>query len=324
MPPPPPPPSYARARLWLGISGVGAFVLLAAFALALDWPRQLAEAGYALPTAIAAYLLLSLPLDLLGGYLLPRRYQRPTPTLPAFLARLLCAQLVHAAFLYLAANALEAAAAEAGLPGLLAAAAAGMLALLLARPLVAPLLGGRAPLSAMAALRLRAAAQNGSRLRGILVALAWNLAGLAVSASATGADLSRPDGILTLACGFTLWSFLGLLILPSLSRPAVLATDRALLARGVTRAALEASIREVDKEQDDEPVRAPWVERIFHPIPSVSVRLAALDRPAAPRWGADEAARLTLYLSWACLGLLSRAVHCNSGRPDYWVYLPRD
>jgi len=266
---PPPTPTYARARLWLGISGVGAFVLLAAFALAFDWPGHLAEAGHGLPTAVAAYLLLSLPLDLLGGYLLPRRYQRPTPPLPAFLARLLRAQLVHAAFLWLAANALQAAAAEAGLPGLLAAAAAGMLALLLARPLVATLLGGRSPLSAMAALRLRAAAQNGSRLRGILVALAWNLAGLAVSASATGADLSRPGGILTLACG-------------------------------------------------------PWVERIFHPIPSVAVRLAALDCPASSRWGADEAARLTLYLSWACLGLLSRAVHCNSGLPEYWVYLPRD
>jgi hypothetical protein len=316
--------SYARARLYLGITGVGAFVLLAASGLALDWPRQLAEAGHGLPTLLAAYLLLSLPLDLLGGYLLPRRFGRRTLTLSAYLAQLLRAQLLHAALLWLAASALGAAASEAGLPGLLAAAAVGMLTLLLARPLVATLLGGRSPVSDMAALRLRAAAQNGSRLRGILVALAWNLAGLAVAASLTGADLARPHGIVTLACGFTLWSFLGLLLLPSLSRPAVLATDRALLARSVTRAALEAAIRAVDQEQDDEPVRAPWIERIFHPIPSVAVRLAALDRPASPRWGADEAARLTLYLSWACLGLLSRAVHCNSGRPEYWVYLPRD
>lgn len=324
MPPPPPTISYARARLLLGITGVGAFVLLAAFALALDWPRQLADAGHGVPTALAAYLLLSFPLDLLGGYLLPRRYHRPTPTLPAFLARLLRAQLLHAAFLWLAATALTAAAAEAGLPGLLAAAAAAMLTLLLARPLVASILGGRAPVSAMTTLRLRAAAQNGSRLRGILVALTWNLAGLAIAAFTTGADLARPDAPLTLACGFTLWSFLGLLLLPSVSRPAVLATDRALLSRGVTRATLESAIRQHDQQEDDEPVRAPWIERIFHPIPSVAVRLATLDRSTSPGWGADEAARLALYLSWACLGLLSRAVHCNSGRPAYWVYLPRD
>lgn len=31
-----------------------------------------------------------------------------------------------------------------------------------------------------------------------------------------------------------------------------------------------------------------------------------------------------VFLSWAGMGLLSRAVHCNSGRPELWALLPCD
>lgn len=316
--------TYARARLYLGISGVGMGVLLATAGLALDWPAQMAASGNGLATLLLGYLLLSLPFDLLGGYLLPRRFGRPAPPLAVYLAGLVRAQVVHAAFLWLAASAILVSGREAGLLGVLAAVALGMALLLVGRSLVAMLLGGRRPVSEMAALRMRVAASNGSRLRGVLVAFGWNLAGVAVAAQATGADLTREEGVLTLAFGFSLWSFLGLLLLPSVSRPAVLATDLALLSRGVSRAALKASIAEADRDLDDEPVRAPWIERIFHPIPSVATRYAALEKPTRHAWGADEAARLALYLSWASLGLLARAVHCNSGKPEYWVYLPRD
>jgi hypothetical protein len=33
---------------------------------------------------------------------------------------------------------------------------------------------------------------------------------------------------------------------------------------------------------------------------------------------------MMLYLSWAGIGGLSRAVHCNVGRPPLWVLLPGD
>ncbi len=33
---------------------------------------------------------------------------------------------------------------------------------------------------------------------------------------------------------------------------------------------------------------------------------------------------MSLFLSWACFGFLSRAVHCNSGIPELWVLLPCD
>ena len=37
-----------------------------------------------------------------------------------------------------------------------------------------------------------------------------------------------------------------------------------------------------------------------------------------------HAARMTLYVSWACMGMLVRAVHSNVGRPELWVMLPTD
>ena len=68
---------------------------------------------------------------------------------------------------------------------------------------------------------------------------------------------------------------------------------------------------------------------VFHPIPSVEARLERMRssggaRPLAGRLAGWHAARMALYLSWAGLGLLGRAVHCNCGRPDAWVFLPSD
>jgi hypothetical protein len=82
-------------------------------------------------------------------------------------------------------------------------------------------------------------------------------------------------------------------------------------------------VQEIDHLQDDEPTRPAGVEAIFHPIPSVSARLRAFatERPTTGAW---NAARYALYLSWPCLGFLSRAVHCNSGRPELWAMLPVD
>lgn len=35
-------------------------------------------------------------------------------------------------------------------------------------------------------------------------------------------------------------------------------------------------------------------------------------------WDAPTA-RVALFLSWSRLGMLSRAVHCNGGRPQLWA-----
>jgi hypothetical protein len=169
----------------------------------------------------------------------------------------------------------------------------------------------------------------GLRRRGVLVAVAWNTIGFMLATLAPRADLMTAAGFVTVIAWFTLWSFLGLLILPTLSRPAVLAADR--WARSSHDASVVAgTLTTLDGWQDDEAERAPITEMIFHPVPSRGSRLRALalhDQPTdtvAVAAGAWQATRLMLYLSWAGVGGLARAVHCNVGRPSLWVMLPGD
>lgn len=167
-------------------------------------------------------------------------------------------------------------------------------------------------------VRRRGVVENGARAAGLAVAVGFNLVGLLVSLAWTpGAGFSSTDAYLQLVFGFTLWSFGGLLLLPSLTRPAVFAADRFAAARGI---GWEKTAGGLDRLQDDEPGRSRWVERIFHPVPSLTARL----RGGGSGRGAWQAARLALYLSWAVPGLLSRSVHCNVGRPDVWVLFPGD
>jgi hypothetical protein len=135
--------------------------------------------------------------------------------------------------------------------------------------------------------------------------------------------VTTASGVLTTVAGFTLWSFVGLLLLPSASRPGVLAADAFARAAAVPEPVLARTVRLVDRLQDDEPERPRLVETIFHPIPSVRNRLAQR-AVSQPQHGAWQAARIALFLSWAGGGLLARAVHCNAGRPELWVLLPGD
>jgi hypothetical protein len=164
---------------------------------------------------------------------------------------------------------------------------------------------------------------TGSRTRGLFVALIWNLVGFIVSSHMPGSSLADAAGLIQCALWFTLWSFVGLLTLPSINRPGVLEADRFALDQGISVTEIAIVISRLDGLQDDEPSRTRWVERIFHPIPSVERRIAALGDAHSSK-GAWQCARTTLYLSWACFGFLSRAVHCNAGRPELWVLFPGD
>ncbi len=170
--------------------------------------------------------------------------------------------------------------------------------------------------------RRQALVARGSRRYGLIAALLWNLLGFGLAYFAAGSTQSVA-GLVSFSLWSTLWAFLGVLTLPTLSRGAVFQADALALEGGGDRAQLGELIVRLDGDQDDEAGRDPAVETIFHPIPSSTRRLERLGGPP-PRFAAWHVARTSLYLSWASLSLLSRAVHCNVGRPEVWVFLPSD
>nr|MCU0619614.1 hypothetical protein [Gemmatimonadaceae bacterium]MCU0627644.1 hypothetical protein [Gemmatimonadaceae bacterium] len=66
---------------------------------------------------------------------------------------------------------------------------------------------------------------GGLRRTGLLTAIAWNTLGLALAVRLPHADLVTAAGVVTVMAWATLWSFVGVLVLPSFSRPAVFAAD---------------------------------------------------------------------------------------------------
>ena len=175
------------------------------------------------------------------------------------------------------------------------------------------------------ALRRRElAVLTGGLRRGRLVALGFTLVGLMLSLW-LAQRMTTPGTVantLTASLWFTLWSFGGLLVLPTVSRRGVAAVDAAYLCEPDADPALLAEVaRRLDALQDGEPTRPGLVETIFHPLPSVDNRKAGR---TPTRFGAWDANRLTVYLGLCGGSLLTRAVHCNAGRPALWVWLPTD
>lgn len=375
--------TYARKRLWLGISAVGATVLLAAGLLLTRAPLRVLPTHPGTPfivhlahlvAALAAWALLFLPLDVLGGVVLVRERPPFERWLMAWL-RGAGAQLTVfsgvAALLLLAGRAGGPRAAwfvvvllslffvmqqariarlvaeftylplPSTIEGLLPRSGLRAADLRLVRAEDSAFVGGWAGLGAptlwlpaawaqaldgealtVQLLRRHAVRQLGLRRAGVLVALAWTWFGAALALSAPDASAVTAGGLATSALWFTLWEFAGVLLLPSVSRPAVLACDRWAVARA-ERDLTARTLRWLDERQEDEPERGALVNTVFHPVPSLGQRLRGLDGPASPS-GAWQAARLSLFTGWAGLGLLGRAVHCNIGRPELWVFLPGD
>ena len=125
--------TYARSRLWLGISGVGFRVALSVVALCWDWPSRLfpapantlREEGFRLGKLAAAYIALSAPFDVMGGYWLPRRVGRPTRSFVGFLVSWIRAVFLQSGILWLAWTTLLVAGRKGGRVGVLLAAAPG-------------------------------------------------------------------------------------------------------------------------------------------------------------------------------------------------------
>ncbi len=371
--------TYARARLWLGISCVGTIVVVSVLLLLFRVPAYLLATKRAsfvtdvaqLAGVLFAYAFLSGPFDFFGGCILPKEYGRSTLRFPQFLGRWLRGVLLHSTILLLISLALLNAAKVGGFPLFLGAYLTLNLVLLLLQPLLANLLGGmtyrrtdkqtghskvlfaaipnpyytggiaglpgrervivpewwRTAFSAeqleTILLRRTGVLRKGSRTRGLLLALLWNTFGVCLSALLSG-HLATVAGVVTFSLWFTLWNFIGLLLLPATSQRGVFGGDTFALRHGAKKQTLEAIIAQLDTYQDDEVSRVPGVETYFHPIPSVERRLTLLDAGGSAEIGAWHGARMAIYLSWAGGSFLSRAVHCNCGRPDVWVFLPCD
>lgn len=162
------------------------------------------------------------------------------------------------------------------------------------------------------------------RERGLLLALAWQVLGFTIALVMPGSSLAHAAGIVTLSCWSTIWSFIGTLLLPLLSRWGVFAADSYIDPKDEARFIELLEVLENDQDEEDEGNNV--ANAVFHPIPCVGTRKGKVGMKAARFRGRGfwHAARTNLYLSWASLGLLSRAVHCNIGRPEVWVLLPSD
>lgn len=347
--------TYARRRLWLGIAGVGTWTLISATGIWQQWKIPVASGSRVADLLVLAalYVLIQAPFDWLGGCYLPKKFGRVETPFAGW-AKGAAVQGVC----WVAASSVILRAGEVyGSVGAAIAMMLLMLTLVLGQGLQTRAVGSVRIVSKQADLDLVATGDpafvggwvgfgparrllmpitwplewrtvqrvrrsgviaSGARAVGLALAITFNLVGLLGSLAWTpGAGFSSTDAYLRLVFGFTLWSFAGLLILPSLSRPAVFTADQYAAASGVE---WETTARELDRQQDDEPARPKWIERIFHPVPSLNARL----RGESSGPGAWQAARLALYLSWSVPGLLSRSVHCNVGRPDVWVLFPGD
>lgn len=171
---------------------------------------------------------------------------------------------------------------------------------------------------------------SGGRFRGVLLALVFTNIGVLLAALLTTGHFALPlnsvAGLVTMSAAFTLWSFVGLLLLPLFSHYGVYEADRLAVDSGVDKELLLQVISKIDADLEDEQERTVAVDTIFHPVPTVAYRLHALEQKQQTNQGlaAWQAARYTIFLSVIGLGLLGRAVHCNAGKPELWAMLPAD
>jgi hypothetical protein len=359
--------TYARARLWLGITGVGSLVAITTIALVTSLPKLALSSTSSfgvnellqLVAVTGLFMLWLIPMDFLGGYLLPSRFQKSEQRFGSWLRSYAVAALSQASLFILFGSLIILLSQQCGMIGGAIAISLGIIAcfvvrnrLLLNRESKSSLseeklldaitmiqswqtfvprtvivehkdigfTGGiigfgkyaqivipKAWLSfsreqlATAIARRAVAINTGSYTRGLVMAFAWNVGGFVLCSLVPGAGLTTVAGLVTTICGFTLWSFLGLLTLPTLSRNASLRIDQELLQQGMPAELIAQTAFTLDQMQDGEPERSPWVETIFHPVPNVTSRNC--DQPIRG-FAAWNVARTTLFFSWACLGFL--------------------
>lgn len=367
---------YGRARLRIGITGVGLWVAVAIVALASGVTGSISNqlpAGITGDVAIiglmlAIYVVLQLPLDWLGGYRVPKQFGRQVPSATAYTKGLALGITVHTLILFISASVLYLGGKLGGIGGAFIAGILWMLVLATARGVLAHLTAKLSPTTLirdkagvellesddegftgginglinpranilpaawrdklspeqfeLAIRRRQRVIESGAWRQGRLGAFIFTTVGLLLALLLAGSDAAGTGaGVVETALWFTLWSFAGLLILPTLSRAAIYRTDQQLIQDGADPQLFDQLTHTLDGYQDGEPRRGRWVERIFHPIPSASNRSVTKMRKDGGFW---DIARTSVYLGIGSVSLLTRSVHCNVGRPALWVWLPTE
>ncbi len=380
--------TYARARLWLGICGVGSLVVICSLALLANLPNRwlsgdqffsLRDLTQLILVTIAFGVWLA-PFDFLGGFYFPSKFNKTSESFGPWFRNYLAAAIGQSLLFLIFATLILMSGRLFGLVGCLAVITGGILFCLVLRNVMMRArqvdsdwasnkfvdalelvqswkifvpktmivshrdigftggiigLGNAARIVvpeswlktmskqelATAIARRAVAIDSGSYTRGLVIAFVWNILGFVLCTFLPNAGVNSVGELVTTFCGFTLWSFVGLLTLPTISRNASLRIDQVLSRHGTPSTWIRDTAYSLDQMQDGEPDRSKLIETIFHPVPNVSSRNR--DYPASA-WEAWNVARTTLFFSWACFGLLSRAVHCNVGRPELWTMLPTD
>lgn len=170
-------------------------------------------------------------------------------------------------------------------------------------------------------MRRQLAIQAGWRSGGMILAGGWVLMSFLLSAYLVGFPEGGLISTLHLSLLVSVFHFLGLLLLPTPSRRATTAIDQRMQQSIGSEQAFADWLQKFSNMTDGEVQRGRWIERIFHPIPSVRNRLNQNQTSHLVAWNSN---RMMLYFSIFSGALMSRAVHCNVGKPELWIMAPAD
>ena len=177
--------------------------------------------------------------------------------------------------------------------------------------------------ASMQMLRRAGALRRGGRGKGVVLGGALNLVLLTVASLLPNAGFGSAEQLLTTLLYMTLFSPFILLLTLIPTRAGVHECDYFAAKKGIPKrilrkvwretAWLTAGVTDVERAVQFDGVR---------PIPPIATRLQNIlqEPPTYAGWNAQQ---MTLYLSWACCGFLSRAIFVQ-GRPERWVFLPCD
>ena len=165
---------------------------------------------------------------------------------------------------------------------------------------------------------------TGNHGRGFLLAVLSNAVLFGLAAWLGEIAAGTIESTICTILWYTLFSFTHVIgLLPWLSRRSVWEIDRWAYFKGADADVLRKSIKLTDQLQNPSSYSEKLLPHLTESLPDAESRIARLQQQAAIK-GAWHTARLALFLSWAGVGLLSRAVPSNTGRPELWVFLASD